>query len=116
MQVLSFTPSYSLNPANANEILEIIGHITDYFRALPNLEIKDTSALQELCNKISNIVTIQVRYSTENHDLYSDISSSKANLSILYDFLKNSTIKCKKQIVRNSYHIRRNERSDNNCL
>ena len=101
MQVLSFTPSYSLNPANANEILEIIGHITDYFRALPNLEIKDTSALQELCNKISNIVTIQVRYSTENHDLYSDISPSKANLSILYDFLKNSTIKCNKLFVPN---------------
>lgn len=101
IQVLSFTPSYSLNPANANEILEIIGHITDYFRALPNLEIKDTSALQELCNTISNIVTIQVRYSTEKHDLYSDISSSKANLSILYDFLKNSTIKSKKLFVPN---------------
>lgn len=98
-QVLSFTPSYSVNPANADEILEIVGHITGYFRSLPNLEIKDTTALQELCNKISNIVTIQVRYNTEQHDLYSDISSSKANLSILYDFLKNSTVRCKKLFV-----------------
>lgn len=101
-QVLSFTPPYSIDPANANEILEIVGHITDYFRSLPNLEIKDTTALQELCNKISNIVTIQIRYGvSENHSLYSDISSSKANLSILYDFLKNSTIRCKKMFVPN---------------
>lgn len=101
-QVLSFTPSYSVDPANANNILEIVGHVTDYLKQLPNLKINDITALTDFCSRISNIVTRRVGYgASENHSLYSDISSSKANLSILYDFLKNSTVRCKKLFVPN---------------
>lgn len=99
-QVLSFTPSYSIDPANANDILEIIGHVTVYLKQLPNLVIEDITALSEFCEKISNIVSRPIRYSTpEKHSLYSDISSSEENLKILYGFLKYSTLRCGKIFV-----------------
>lgn len=99
-QVLSFTPSYSFDPNNSDEILEITAHVIDYMKQLPNINITDASALSEFCNRISNTVTVQIiRYTTEQHNLYSEIASSKESLRILCDFLKYTSLRCGKIFV-----------------